>query len=182
MRVAFDASSIGSGLGGDETMARALVRALVRGAGPDDGIEVLFAAGAQPDVDRAATQVRVTVERRTSGPRHFLCDLPRWVRGLNPTPDLVVSLTHAPVGGGVPVALMVPDLSFEHLGYAFPQLTRLRLRSVVRHQVRRVAGVLTISDFCRGCDEHLRLGERERPSRSAARRSSRRRAKGGSAQ
>ena len=39
MRVAFDASSIGSGLGGDETMARALVRALVRGAGPDDEIK-----------------------------------------------------------------------------------------------------------------------------------------------
>ena len=44
MRVAFDASSIGSGLGGDETMARALVRALVRGAGPDDEIDLLFAA------------------------------------------------------------------------------------------------------------------------------------------
>jgi hypothetical protein len=57
MRVAFDASSIGSGLGGDETMARALVRALVRGAGPDDEIDLLFAAGVQPDVDRASAHV-----------------------------------------------------------------------------------------------------------------------------
>jgi glycosyltransferase involved in cell wall biosynthesis len=149
MRVAFDASSIGSGLGGDETMARALVRALVRGAGPDDEIDLLFAAGVQPDVDRASAHVRATVEPRSSGPRHFLRDLPRWVGGLMPTPEGLVSLTHAPCGGGVPVALMVPDLSFEHLGDAFPRPTRLRLRSIVRRQVRRAAGVLTISEFCR---------------------------------
>lgn len=123
--------------------------ALVRGAGPDDEIDLLFAAGVQPDVDRASAHVRATVEPRSSGPRHFLRDLPRWVGGLMPTPEVLVSLTHAPCGGGVPVALMVPDLSFEHLGDAFPRPTRLRLRSIVRRQVRRAAGVLTISEFCR---------------------------------
>lgn len=169
MRVAFDASSIGSGLGGDETMARGLVRALVRGARPDDHLDLLLAdaaqvrlgagagagAGADDEVDRALLgedvdgQVRVASAPRSGGPRHFLWDLPRWVRSLTPPPDVVISLTHAPVGSGVPVALMVPDLSFEHLGDAFPRSTRLRLQTMVRRQAPRAAAVLTISDFCR---------------------------------
>lgn len=116
MRVALDASSIGSGLGGDETMARAMVRALVLGAGANDRIELLLADGAPTGIDVVDTRVRSTSEPRSGGSRHFLWDLPRWVRGLNPAPHLVISFTHSPVGGGVPVALMVPDLSFEHLG------------------------------------------------------------------
>lgn len=149
MRVALDASSIGSGLGGDETMARAMVRALVLGAGANDRIELLLADGAPTGIDVVDTRVRSTSEPRSGGSRHFLWDLPRWVRGLNPAPHLVISFTHSPVGGGVPVALMVPDLSFEHLGDAHPRSTRLRLQTIVRRQAPRAAGVLTISEFCR---------------------------------
>ena len=153
MRVAFDATSIGSGLGGDETMARALLRALLDGRADDD--EVVALAARDVDLDHivgdhlADQRVRVDRTDRHDGPRHFGWDLPRWVRSLAPAPDLLVCLTHAPLFGEVPVALMVPDLSFEHLPDAYPRRTRIRLQTLVRRQAPRVDRVLTISEFCR---------------------------------
>lgn len=153
MRLAFDATSIGSGLGGDETMARALLRGLLDGR--QSGDEVVALATRDVDLDDivgdhlADQRVRVDRTDRHDGPRHFGWDLPRWLRSLRPVPDLVVCLTHAPLFGRVPVALMVPDLSFEHLPDAYPRATRVRLQALVRRQAPRVDRVLTISGFCR---------------------------------
>lgn len=171
MHVAIDASNIGSGLGGDETMARALVRALVSGAQPDDRLDVLLDEGATLEGDRVVLRsggpgdgaglidgasgvgggatVVVSNTPRRGGSRHFLRELPRWVASLRPRPDLFLSFTHAPIRCSVPVALMVPDLSFEHLPGAFPRSTRVRLRALVRRQAASARGVLTISGFCR---------------------------------
>jgi len=135
-------------------MARALVRSLVAGHEETDRIELLTAAGSDALGGLGVgigtqDRIRVTQAVRHEGPRHFAWDLPVWLRRLTPRPDLVLCLTHAPLGNPVPVALMVPDLSFEHLPDAFPRLTRLRLQTLVRRQTSKVDRVLTISEFCR---------------------------------
>ena len=153
MIIAIDATSIGSHLGGDETLVRGLVRGLVSTARPDDAVLVLAAAGAT--LPRCVSEhPRFAVERlaRRAGPVHFAIDLPRWLSGVadrHGRPDVVVTNTHAPLRSPSPVALVVPDLSFLHVPGAYPPATRLRLRLLVRHQVRSVGAVLTISEFCR---------------------------------
>lgn len=153
LRYAVDATSIGSGLGGDETLIRAMLRGLTLAMDPVEHLVVLASAGASlpPGV---AEHPRVTVQRihRRTGLVHFAVDLPRWLRGLRRTdlaPDVVLCTTHAPVLPVGPVALMVTDLSFLRAPETYPAATRWRLRLLVRHQVRRAARVLTISDFCR---------------------------------
>ncbi|OIQ90707.1 mannosylfructose-phosphate synthase [mine drainage metagenome] len=153
MIVAIDATSIGSHLGGDETLVRGLVSGLASTARPDDAVLVLAAAGAT--LPRCVGEhPAFAVERvaRRAGPVHFAVDLPRWLFSLadrHGRPDVVVTNTHAPLRSPSPVALVVPDLSFLHLPDAYPLATRLRLRLLVRRQVRSAGVVLTISEFCR---------------------------------
>ncbi|MBM9469142.1 glycosyltransferase family 4 protein [Nakamurella leprariae] len=161
MFVAIDATSIGSGLGGDETLMLGLLRGLVatlRG-GTDP-------AGAAPHrlvllADRDATlpievtehpTVRVDRCRRRPGPVHFTVTSPSWLARVtrrSGRPDVVLSVTHAPVRSPAPVALVVTDLSFVRVPAAYPWLTRLRLQAMVRRQAPRAAQVVTISEFCR---------------------------------
>lgn len=151
MIVAFDATAIGSHLGGDETLVSGLLRGLVEWSDPQDRIEVLGAEGAQlPGSVLASEHVWVEYVRRRGGTSHFGRVLPWWLAGLarrGMRPDAVVTNTHAPLFTTSPVALMVPDLSFEHLPDAYPPRTRMRLQQVVRRQVRSAAVVLTISEF-----------------------------------
>jgi glycosyltransferase involved in cell wall biosynthesis len=152
--IAIDATSIGSHLGGDETLVRGLLSGLVCAARLRDTVIVLAADGATLPAD-VESAPGFTVERvaRRSGPAHFALVLPRWLAGLverGLRPDVVVTNTHAPLRSPAPVALVVPDLSFLHLANAYPRGTRLRLRLLVGRQVRSAGAVLTISEFCRG--------------------------------
>ena len=155
MRVAIDATALGSHRGGDETLVRSLLRGLAGAVHESDAVEVLTSAGAQLPAECRAMPgagLRVTAIERRSGPRHFALDLPAWLRRLTHEgrrPDLVVALTHAPVWSPAPVALLVTDLSFIHDPGGYPAADRWRLRLLVGAQVRRAAQVLTISDFCR---------------------------------
>lgn len=155
MRVAIDATALGSHRGGDETLVRSLLRGLAGAVHESDAVEVLTSAGAQLPAEcraMAGADLRVTAIERRSGPRHFALDLPAWLRRLTQErrrPDLVVCLTHAPVWSPAPVALLVTDLSFIHDPGGYPADDRWRLRLLVGSQVRRAAQVLTISDFCR---------------------------------
>ena len=133
-------------------MARAIVRALVAGRDPIDRIDLLADSASTEVADLAEGNgecVSVTSVERHGGARHFTRDLPRWLRKISPPPDAVICLTHGPIRARVPIALVVPDLSFEHLPDAFPRATRVRLQTLVRHQAPRALGVLTISEFCR---------------------------------
>jgi len=151
--IAFDATAVGSQLGGDETLVRALLRGLARAVRSDDRVLVLAAVGAE--LPREVTeQPEFVVERvvRRGGPVHFALVLPRWLARLDERgsrPDVVLTNTHAPLRSTVPVALLIPDLSFVHAPRAYPWSTRMRLRLLVRRQVRTSAAILTISDFCR---------------------------------
>lgn len=153
MRIALDATAIGSQLGGDETLVRGMLRGLVPLLGPDDELDVLAGVDATlPDELSGRDGIRVTRATRRGGPVHFAADLPRWLRGLARSgrrPDLVVCNTHAPLRSPAPVALVVTDLSFVHVPRTYPAATRWRLRLLVGAQVRRVAAVVTISEFCR---------------------------------
>ena len=151
MRVLVDATALGSGLGGDETMLRGLLRGLARTVpSPDDEVEVLATPSAcvPPEVG-GHPQFTVTRVRPLPGPAHFGARLPLALRRRGPGPDLVFTVTHGPLATAVPGALMVQDLSFHHHPEFYPRASRLRLNALVGHQVRRSAVVLTVSDFCR---------------------------------
>ena len=150
MRVAIDATSVGSGLGGDETMICGVLRGLAVAARPSDAVVVL---ASEPDLLpvelHSHPDATIRPMRRRGGPAHFGHDLGRALRALDPLPDVVFSVTHAPLRTSVPVALMVQDLSFQHRPDFYPALERARLRAVVPRQIRSAGAVLTVSDHAR---------------------------------
>lgn len=151
MRVLLDATGLGSGAGGDETMLTGVLEGLALVARDGDAYDVVAAEGASlpAAVDRHPA---FTVQRlpRRPGLAHFTAVMPRVVRRARPRPDLVFSPTHGPLASPVPVALMVQDLSFEHRPLDYPPATRHRLQQVVRRQVRSARVVLTVSEHARG--------------------------------
>jgi len=150
VRVVIDATSVGSGLGGDETMICGVLRGLAAVARPTDELIVL---ASEPDLlpveIHSHPNARVVSMHRHSGSRHFAIDLTRAIATIRPVPDVVFSVTHAPVRSPVPVALMVQDLSFHHRPDLYPPIERARLRAVVPRQTRAAAAVLTVSDHAR---------------------------------
>ncbi len=147
MRVAVDGSFLGEARGGDETFLRGLLAGLALRAGTGDRFDVLTADGSLPaEVADAPGFTGVRVPPRP-GPWHFTRTLPAQLRRIRP--DVAVTVTHAPVGTGIPVALTVGDLSFEHRPRDYPRATALRLRTLVPRQVRDAAVVLVPSEFTR---------------------------------
>lgn len=145
-----DATGLGSGAGGDETMLTGMLEGLAQVAHTGDAFTVVAARNAElPDAVTGDPRFEIRRVRRRSGAVHFAVTLPRLVAGVKPQPDLVFSPTHAPLRSKVPLALMVQDLSFEHRPQDYPLATRLRLRWAVRAQVRRARVVLTVSDDAR---------------------------------
>ncbi|MGZ4695509.1 MAG: glycosyltransferase family 4 protein [Acidimicrobiales bacterium] len=150
MRAVLDATALGSGLGGDETMLRGLLRGLALTAEPGDELRVLAAPGEElPAEVGASAAMSVERLRRLPGPLHFGARLPWRLARHDRDADVVFSVTHAPVRSPIPRALMVQDLSFHHRPDLYPRLTRHRLERLVRRQVHEAAVVMTVSDFCR---------------------------------
>lgn len=147
MRALIDATALGSGRGGDETMLRAVVRGLGIVGGDDRFVTLL-----DPSADRTglrAPVIDLEPMTRMPGAIHFGAQLPWYLAKHRSDLDVALTVTHAPVRSPVPIALMVLDLSFLHLPEVYPRRTRLRLTSLVGYQVHQAAAVLTISDFCR---------------------------------
>ena len=147
MKVAIDASFLGEARGGDETFLRGLMAGLALRADPADRYEVFTADGALPA--EVATAAGFTASRMPPrpGPWHFVQTLPAQLRRARP--DLLVTVTHAPIGGPIPVALTIGDLSFEHRPRDYPPVTALRLRTLVRRHARSAAVVLVPSEYTR---------------------------------
>ena len=153
MMIAVDATCVGSGLGGDETLVTGMLRGLARVMPNDCRLKVLATQRADLSAE-VIGHPQITVYRtvRRPSPIHFTMTLPRWLAGLSlrsERPDLVLTNTHAPVWSPAPVVLTVTDLSFLHVPAAYPRATRLRLQAAVRRQVSTALMVLTISEFCR---------------------------------
>jgi glycosyltransferase involved in cell wall biosynthesis len=149
VRACIDATALGSGRGGDETMLSGLIRGLSLAGRPTDRFTVL--ADGAFDGFPAEDHGTVQIERmsRRGGAAHFGAELPWYLSRRRREFDVVFTVTHAPVRSAVPTALMVLDLSFLHLPGAYPWSTRARLRALVGHQVRRATTVVTISEFSR---------------------------------
>lgn len=148
--MAIDCRAIGSGLGGDETLLRSILSGLAQTAGPGDVFPVLLPAGA---TSPAGCEDRVrfppTVIAHRPGLMHFASTLPTALARQRPRPDLVLSLTHGPLTGTIPSALLVTDLSFRTHPEFYPGASRVRLSQLVPRQARRARIVVTISQFCR---------------------------------
>ena len=150
MRVAIDATALGSVRGGDETYLRGLLSGLAELVTGDvgDRFPLLTLPGVAPPPE---------VRGHPAFPVHVLPRGPRalrygWTmpRALRKEPsDLLHSLIHAPLTSRVPTALQVPDLSFRHHPELFPRATRLRLRLLVPLHIRQARIVTTVSEFSR---------------------------------
>ncbi len=142
VRVALDATALGSGRGGDESYVSGLVDGLVATARDGDAVVLYVRPGtAVPD----HPSIR-GVELRPSGSLRLLGSLS--VRAARDK-GLFVGYTHLPVAVRKPAALVVTDLSFRHRPHDYPLAARQRLNALVPRQARAAAGVITISEFCR---------------------------------
>ncbi|MEZ5322789.1 MAG: glycosyltransferase family 1 protein [Microthrixaceae bacterium] len=150
MRALLDATGLGSGAGGDETMLTGVLGGLAIAAEPTDRFTVVAVHGVElPATVRSDERFEVLRVRRRPGVLHYGVALPRLVRRTRPAPEVVFSVTHGPSWCRVPVALMVQDLSFEHRPDDYPLSSRIRLKAAVRAQVRTASGVLTVSEHAR---------------------------------
>jgi len=150
MRIAIDASGLGSHRGGDETHLRSLLRGLAAAAGPCDRFPLFVRAGGRlPEEVRRDPRFPVVGTVSPHGLVRFGAELSARLAALQPAPQLLVTYTHAPLWSPIPTALVLGDLSFEHLPELFPPSVRLRLRGLVPPQVRQARLVLVPSEFTR---------------------------------
>lgn len=147
MRIAIDAHSVGTGLGGNETYATNLIEALA-------------------DVD-SSNQYTVYVTTREARQR-FSNRWPNFtVRSTRPhTPLIRIPLTlsaeirrrpvdvlhvqyTAPLLVPCPVVATIHDLAFEHLPETFKRRSWMQMRMTVRHTAKTAAHIITGSEFSR---------------------------------
>jgi glycosyltransferase involved in cell wall biosynthesis len=149
LRGLIDATALGSGRGGDETMLHGIIRGLALAAGEGDRITVLCHRTTDVASQMPPPALELEEMPRRPGPLHFGLDLPRYLNRNRSRFDAVFTITHAPVLSPVPVAHMVQDLSYVHVPDSYPLHTRLRLRALIGLQIRSAGAVLTLSEFCR---------------------------------
>jgi glycosyltransferase involved in cell wall biosynthesis len=147
LRIAIDAHSVGTGLGGNESYATNLIEALA-------------------EID-TSNQYTIYVTKREATTR-FSNRWPNFqVRATLPhTPFIRVPLTlsaelrrhrvdvlhvqfTAPPVAPCPVVVSIHDLSFEHLPQTFRRRSRMQLRMTVRRSARSASQVLALSEHAR---------------------------------
>lgn len=147
MRIAIDAHSVGTGLGGNESYATNLIEALA-------------------EID-AVNQYTLYVTRREARER-FKNRWPNfYVRATLPHTPLIripvtlsaelrrnpVDVLHVqytcPPFVPCPVVVSIHDLSFEHLPQTFKRRSRTQLRLTVRRSARKAAQVIALSEYGR---------------------------------
>ncbi|MEP6570035.1 MAG: glycosyltransferase family 1 protein [Acidobacteriota bacterium] len=147
MRIAIDAHSVGTGLGGNESYATNLIEALA----------------AIDQVNRYTLYVtkRAAVERfsnrwpnfsvRSTLPHTPLIRIPLTLSAelrRNPVDVLHVQFTSPPFSP-CPVVVSIHDLSFEHLPQTFKWRSRKQLRITVRRSARGASQVIALSEYAR---------------------------------
>jgi len=147
LRIAIDAHSIGTRLGGNESYAANLIEALAQ----IDSVNhyTLYVTTAEA-IDRYRQRWSNFLVRSTR-PHTPLIRIPLTLSAelrKNPVDVLHVQFT-APPFCPCPFVVSVHDLSFEHLPQTFHRRSRTQLRLTVRHSVRRAARVLTLSEHTR---------------------------------
>jgi glycosyltransferase involved in cell wall biosynthesis len=147
LRIAIDAHSIGTKLGGNESYATNLIRAL---ADVDRTNEyVLYVT--TPEAVESFKDRWPNFQVHTTLPHTPLIRIPLTLSAelrRHPVDVLHVQFTAPPLCP-CPVVVSVHDLSFEHLPETFKRRSRTQLRLTVRSSARRAAHVLTLSEHTR---------------------------------
>jgi len=147
LRIAIDAHSVGTGLGGNESYATNLIEAL---AEIDSANSYTLFVTRQAAVDRFKNRwpnfsVRLTL------PHTPLIRIPLTLGAelrRNPVDILHVQYTSPPFAP-CPVVVSIHDLSFEHLPRTFKRRSRTQLRWTVRQSAHRAARILAVSEHAR---------------------------------
>lgn len=147
MRIAIDAHSVGTGLGGNESYATNLIEAL---AEIDTVNHYTLYVTRREAVERFSNRWPNFVVRLTLPHTPFVripLTLSAELRK-NPVDVLHVQFT-APPFAPCPVVVSIHDLSFEHLPQTFNRRSRTQLRITVRRSARNAAQVVALSEFAR---------------------------------
>jgi glycosyltransferase involved in cell wall biosynthesis len=147
LRIAIDAHSVGTGLGGNESYATNLIEALARI--DNSNLYTLYVTRKQA-VERFSNRwPNFTV--RTTLPHSPLIRIPVTLSAelrRNRVDVLHVQFT-APPAPPCPVVVSIHDLSFEHLPQTFKRRSRMQLRMTVRRSARLASQVISLSNHGR---------------------------------
>jgi glycosyltransferase involved in cell wall biosynthesis len=149
-RIVFDATAVGSGLGGDETFLSGVLEGLAAHTDLAFECQLLVRSNAELPASVASDdRFSCRAISRQRGFLHYSAGLPlALVR--ERSADLVHTITHAPIVSTLPLALTIGDLSFRHRPQDYPQSTRIRLNTLVPRHARRARMVIAPSEFSRG--------------------------------
>jgi glycosyltransferase involved in cell wall biosynthesis len=147
LRIAIDAHSVGTGLGGNESYATNLIEAL---AEIDHTNQYTLYVTRREAVERFSNRWS-NFSVRSTLPHTPLIRIPLTLSTelrRNPVDVLHVQFTSPPFAP-CPVVVSVHDLSFEHLPQTFTWRSRKQLRLTVRRSARSAAQVIALSDYGR---------------------------------
>jgi glycosyltransferase involved in cell wall biosynthesis len=147
LRIAIDAHSVGTELGGNESYATNLIEAL---AEIDTANHYTLYVTRREAVERFSNRWPNFVVRATL-PHTPLVRIPLTLSAelrKNPVDVLHVQFT-APPFSPCPVVVSIHDLSFEHLPQTFKRRSRTQLRMTVRRSARKAAQVVALSEHAR---------------------------------
>ena len=147
MRIAIDAHSVGTGLGGNESYATNLIEAL---AEIDHANRYTLYVTKRAAVERFSNRW-LNFSVRSTLPHTPLIRIPLTLSAelrRNPVDVLHVQFT-APPFSPCPVVVSIHDLSFEHLPLTFKWRSRKQLRITVRRSARQASQVIALSEYAR---------------------------------
>jgi len=147
LRIAIDAHSVGTGLGGNESYSTNLIEALAR---IDNSNLYTLYVTRKHAVERFDNRwPNFTV--RTTLPHSPLIRIPLTLSAelrRNRVDVLHVQFT-APPAPPCPVVVSIHDLSFEHLPQTFKRRSRMQLRMTVRRSARLASQIISLSSHAR---------------------------------
>jgi glycosyltransferase involved in cell wall biosynthesis len=161
VRVAVDATALGSGRGGDETALRGLLAGLAEVVA-DDGItrfRLYLRSGQPPPATVWGSPVfPIRTMPRVPAVGRYLVAFPLVAGRESPPPSLLYSVTHSPLVASAPMVLHLHDLSFVQQPTLYTLRTRLRLALSMPIHVRGARAIFTASEFSRqSIIEHYRI-------------------------
>ena len=147
IRIAIDAHSVGTKIGGNESYAVNLIEALAQIDSVNNYTIYVTTNEARDRFSNRWSNFKV----RSTLPHTPLIRIPLTLSAelrKHPVDVLHVQFT-APPFCPCPVVVSIHDLSFEHLPQTFKRRSRTQLRLTVRHTARRAARILSLSEYTR---------------------------------
>ena len=144
MRIAIDAHSVGTGLGGNETYATNLIEAL---ADVDSSNQYTIYVTTREAKERFSNRWP-NFNVRSTRPHTPLIRIPLTLSAeirRRPVDVLHVQYTAPPLVP-CPVVTTIHDLAFEHLPETFKRRSWMQMRLTVRHTAKTAAHIITVSD------------------------------------